>query len=54
MKIKNTEFHNSRIILHKNKTDIKNFVDNIKDIIYYRPNFWEFISAYILCNGFYK
>ena len=50
MKIKNAEFHNNRIILYKNKKDIEIFVDNIKDIIYYRPSFWGFISAYISWN----
>lgn len=47
MKIKNADFQNDQIILHKKKKDIYINVDNIKHIIYYRPNFWGFISAYI-------
>lgn len=47
MKIKKADFEKNQIILHKKKKDIYIDIENIKHIIYYRPNFWGFISAYI-------
>lgn len=46
MKIKNDEFYNNKIVLYKKKNEIEIDVDNIKHIIYYRPNLLGFISAY--------
>ena len=47
MKIKNAEIQSNKIILFKRKKTFEINVDNIKHIVYYKPTFWGFISAYI-------
>jgi hypothetical protein len=47
MKYKNSEFNRNNIVISKKNKTIKIDVSNIEHIVYYRPCFWGFISAYV-------